>query len=395
MTPTNRQVLPAVLGGLVALVWWIVNPGSPWPALIALGTGVVIAEQLDLKAPRREALTTVHAFVLVLVKVATRTQFFIVVPIAEAIGIAVRKEPTGWHRALLYLQRMLAAGAGFAVYHAIVEHWHADEKTVVLVALAAAGVAQLAVEELVRFGREGSWHFAWRTRGGELAVLSSGMLMAVAYGGIDGHDGLGLWAAVLFYIPLLATWYSFRQYDNINRAMEQTMYALERVPEIGGWVPEGHTERVVELSQAVGRAVGLDRTQLYNLEIAARLEYLGHACLEDEEYAGHAHEPGEVAALSSDALRASGVLSPAADVLGALAGSFRPDTQPAIEPQARLAGQVLLVVRDFDLVTQGERSRLYAGLAAVTSDATDRYDRRATDALARVVVRRDFFGRRN
>lgn len=394
MTPTRRQVVPVVIGFAAAIAWWIVDSTSPWPTLVALGTGIVIAEQLDLKAPRRAPLTTVHAFVLVLIKVASRAQFVIVVPIAEAVGVAVRKGPAWRERPLLYLERLGSAAAGFLVYHQIVAHWHAGEKTVVITALAAAGLAQLAVGELVRFGREGTWAFAWRTRGGELALLSSGMLMAVAYNGIDGNGGFGLWAPILFFIPLLATWYSFRQLDGINRAMDQTMRVLERVPEIGAWVPPGHTERVVELALAVGRSVGLDRAQLYELEIAARLEYLGHACMEDPEYSGEEHDPALVAGASAAALRASGILSPAADVLSSMADEIGgPGVR--VSPQTRLAGQVLLVVRDFDLVTQGERSRIYAGLAAVTTDATDRYDPRAADALARVIVRRDFFGRRN
>jgi hypothetical protein len=394
VTPTRRQVLTPVVLFVAALVWWGASTASPWPALVALGGGIVIGEQLDLQAPRRDSLPMVHAFVLVLIKVATTAQFAIVAIAAETVGVLIRTCPDWRQRPLLLLERFASAAAGYAVYHSIVTNVHGNAKTIVISALAAAIVAQLSVEELVRFGRENSWTFAWRTRGAELALFSSAMLMAVAYNGVDGRHGFGLWAPGLFFVPLFATWYSFRQLDGINRALEQTMESLGVVAEIGGWVPEGHTERVVELSSAVGRALGLDRNQLTQLETAARIQYLGHACLEDEGYVGAKHNPADVAALSADALRGSEWLAPAADVLTTVAATHGAVNVPPVDPQARLAGQVLRVVRDFDRVAQGEKSRLYLGLSAVTSDATGLYDPRAVDALTRVVVRRDFFGRR-
>jgi hypothetical protein len=73
-----------------------------------------------------------------------------------------------------------------------------DKQVVVLCALAASAIVQVAIADAVTYVRDRKIA-AFRDRGADLALVTSAMLMAVGYDGIDGAGRLGLWG------PLLAT----------------------------------------------------------------------------------------------------------------------------------------------------------------------------------------------
>ena len=83
------------------------------------------------------------------------------------------------------------------------------------------------------------------------AVGASALLIAFA------AEVMGLEALAVFTAPLLVTQVAFRRYAGIRATYLQTVRALAKVTEIGGYVEAGHSERVAKLAVAVGRELGI------------------------------------------------------------------------------------------------------------------------------------------
>jgi hypothetical protein len=375
----------AGLGAIGAGIAGLDDPHGPWVPLALLGAGVVIGELLELRPAGRPPIPLSYAVVLVLVRAASATQFAIVMLGAELVAFVLRREPTAWRRPVVTAERLAGAAAAFALYRWITEAIPGPEgRWVVLLALTAAAVGEIALGEITAMALEHRFELTITGRSAELALVTSGMLMSIGYSGIEGVDAMGLWGPLLFSVPLLAAWYSFERLASIRRTYLETMRALSVVPELGGLVREGHAERVTDLAVAVGRELDFDRRELEYLEAASLLHHLGHVCLDDPEVLGRPVQPWEVSAASAAMLRETEYLAPAGDLL-------LPDPLPfggAARSAQSIGGQVLKVASAFDELTEGDHSRAEAALGALSSGPGYIYDPRVLWALERVLDRR-------
>ena len=92
---------------------------------------------------------------------------------------------------------------------------------------------------------------------------------------------MGLAGLAVFMGPLLVTQVAFRRYAGIRATYLQTVRALARVTEVGGYVESGHSRRVSRLAVAVGRELGLAEADLLDLEYAALMHDIGQLSLPD------------------------------------------------------------------------------------------------------------------
>lgn len=372
----------AVGAGIAALV----DPGGPWVARSLLGGGVVAGELLELCPAERPPIPLSYAVLLVLVRDISVRDFALTIGVAELVALVLRAQPRAIvARVLLLAQRAGAAAAAYVCYGVIVgAHANPGGRWAVLLALAGAGLAELAVDELVRVTRAGHILVRWRDRSAELALVTSGMLMAVAYRGIDGRGAMGAWGPLLFSVLLLAAWYSFERLGGIRRTYRQTLRALSVVPELGGLVRPGHAERVADLSLALGSELGLDGRELEYLEAAALLHHLGHVCLDDPVVRGRPIEAAEVATATAAMLRETAYLAPASRFL-----TPEPSVVGGVGPAAMPVGaQILRVTSAFDELAEGDDARASAAIEALYSGPGYVYDTQVLAALERVVTRR-------
>jgi hypothetical protein len=328
---------------------------------------------------------------VVLVPASTPTQYAFVVGIGYVVAVAVRFEPSGiWDRTLLLAERIAEGFVIRAAYRLVVDATeHAEQRALVLGALAAAAVAPVIVADIVTAVREHRVAPA-RMRGADLALVTSAMLMAVGYAGIDGEGRLGLWGPLLFCIPLLAAWYSFELLATTRRGFRQTVSALGTAPELGGLVRAGHVERVAALAVALGEELEVSATDLEHLETAALLHHLGAVCL-DEPEPGTPPDAREVARSGAAMLRASPALAPAGDIVAAEPSLHRPPGTGAPKPAA-LEGQILKVASAFDELTEGQDEHAAWAVEALYTGPGYVYDGRVLGALERVLTRRGLLG---
>ncbi|MEP6624674.1 MAG: HD domain-containing protein [Acidimicrobiia bacterium] len=359
-------ILIVALGGIGAAVTEAANPGTGATALVLMAGAVALGELVVMRPPHREPLPLAYAFMLVLMRAASPTAALVAILAAELLVVPLRSGP--WSgRAIRSGEHALSGIAALVVYHAALQVHMFSPTPRVLTALALAGVTTIFVHESLAFARV---RRIPPLGGADLALVASGMLMAIGFRGVAAHQSVGLWSVVLFSIPLSAAWYSFERLAVISRTSEQTIEALSVVPELAGLATPGHAARVAALSVSVGESLGMRRRDLEDLRAAALLHHLGHLCLDAEEVRDRPAEPFEVAEKGAEILRQTD-LANAGDLLAT--------------DDAHVGAQILRVVSAYDDLVEADRpmgdaiDALYSGPGFV-------YDPRVLEALERVLT---------
>jgi hypothetical protein len=212
------------------------------------------------------------------------------------------------------------------------------------------------------------------------AVAASGMLLALASHSMD------LTALPAFAAPLLVTQVAFRKYAGIRATYLQTVRALSRVTEVGGYVEPGHSRRVSQLSIAIGRELGLSEPQLLELEYAALMHDIGQLSLRDPIPGGATVltdpvQARRIAELGAEVIRKTGVLHGVAEIV-------RRQCDPVSETPP-IASRIIRAANAYDdlVGASTDRDRAAAALDRLRLDGGTEYDAVVVGAMARVVDR--------
>ena len=263
-----------------------------------------------------------------------------------------------------------------------------------LAIVALATVLDFVIAAFVR-ARSRSATFGWTLRDEisataalAAAVGATGVLTALA------TPSMQLYALPVFCIPLLMTQFAFRRYASIRTTYRQTIRSLSRVTEVGGYVEEGHAQRVSQLALAIGRELGLTENDLLELEYAALLHDIGQLSLIDPIPGGSTLvvapvERRRVAELGADVIKTTGVLDRVADIVARQADPYRrhresPDHTLPIESRiikAASAYDDLVGANPTADANADALERLRLGMAY-------EYDPQVVETLTRVVARR-------
>jgi hypothetical protein len=382
-----RLLAVAAFGVSVALVGLVAGIGARDIDIIVLGTALVIGNLIELRPANRSPLPIGFAVIVVLVRAATPREYVAVVLGATITSAVLRDRREAPGRVLWCAEILAASLAAGAAYQLLVDglSTSVSSSESVLLALAGAGMAEILVVDVVDGIRE--HHIApIRARGADVALVRSGILMSVGYGGLARHGRLGLWGPFLFSIPLIAAWYSFELLVRTRRTFRQTVQALGVAPELGGLARSGHVERVAVLSAALGRQLCVGEGQIEDLETAAWLHHLGAVSL-DAPSSGGQLAPSDVARASAEMLRASHALASAGDVVGAEPNLHRPPNDAEEQP-SKLLGQILKVARAYDELTEADDSHASWAVDALFTGPAYVYDGRVLTALEQVLEHR-------
>ncbi|MGW0486371.1 HD-GYP domain-containing protein [Nonomuraea sp. NPDC003214] len=213
-----------------------------------------------------------------------------------------------------------------------------------------------------------------------VAVASSGVLLALATHSMD------LVALLVFAAPLLVTQVAFRKYAGIRATYLQTVRALSRVTEVGGYVEPGHSRRVSRLAVAIGRELGMAEPELLELEYAALMHDIGQLSLRDPIPGGATvltdpEQARSIAELGAEVIRQTGVLDRVADLVSRQCDPVSEDPP--------LSSRIIKVANAYDDLLGGstDRDRAGAALERLRLAAGTAYDAEAVEALARVTGR--------
>ena len=239
------------------------------------------------------------------------------------------------------------------------------------------------------------------------AVGASALLIAFA------AEVMGLAALAVFTAPLLVTQVAFRRYAGIRATYLQTVRALAKVTEIGGYVESGHSERVSRLAVAVGRELGIHEPELLELEYAALMHDIGQLSLADPIPGGATvlvsrQDQQRIAELGADVIQQAQVLGSVAEIVrrqnepyrgvevahegfrGRAGHAARPDRLDGEPSRPPLSSRIIKAANAFDdLVGSSlDPGRAAAAVQQLRLDTASEYDPEAVEALSRVVNRR-------
>ncbi|GIH29347.1 lipoprotein [Acrocarpospora phusangensis] len=212
------------------------------------------------------------------------------------------------------------------------------------------------------------------------AVAASGILLALASHSMD------MTALLAFAAPLLVTQVAFRKYAGIRATYLQTIRALARVTEVGGYVEPGHSRRVSRLAVAVGRECGMAEPELLELEYAALMHDIGQLSLSDPIPGGatvltDADQARRIAALGAEVIRETGVLGRVAEIVRRQCDG--------LEKNPPAASRIIKAANAYDDLVSGstDRDRAAAALERLRLDGGAEYDQDVVAAMARVIDR--------
>ncbi|MGH8971007.1 MAG: HD-GYP domain-containing protein, partial [Actinomycetes bacterium] len=219
------------------------------------------------------------------------------------------------------------------------------------------------------------------------AIGATGALIALA------TSIMGAWALPVFVVPLLLTQFSFRRYAAIRATSLQTIRALSRVTEVGGYTETDHSRRVSQIAVSVGRELGMSDPELRDLEYAALMHDIGQLSLAEPIPGGATvvAAPGEqrrIAGLGADVIRQTGVLDGVATIVEQQAEPYR-RAHELIDETVPLASRIIKAANAYDdLVGDSvETARRLEALERLRLGMAYEYDPRVVDSLAKAVGR--------
>ncbi len=201
---------------------------------------------------------------------------------------------------------------------------------------------------------------------------------------------MGLAELAVFLGPLLVTQVAFRRYAGISATYLQTVRALARVTEVGGYVESGHSRRVSRLAVAVGRELGLAEPDLLDLEYAALMHDIGQLALTDPIPGGATvlvsrQDQQRIAELGADVISKAGVLDRVAELVRCQSWPSR-----GHDPEPPIGSRIIRAANAFDDLVGGstDRDRTAAALERLRLDTAAEYDPGVVEALSEVASRR-------
>jgi hypothetical protein len=264
-----------------------------------------------------------------------------------------------------------------------------------VIAGALAGLLEMALAAVIRSNHERvpfsvAMVDEFRAMAGiTTAVTATGVLMALAANG-----PMSYWALPVFAVPMLLTQFSFRRYASIEATYLQTIRALSKVTEVGGYTESGHSRRVSSLASRIGSELGMSERELTDLEYAALMHDIGQLAW-PEPFPGGAtsliapvHQR-RIAELGAEVVRQSGAMDSVALIVERQADSYRPQ-RGLPDSSLPLASRIIRVANAYDDAVGAslDMDRMHYALDRLAASTDREYDPEVVDALGRIVERR-------
>jgi hypothetical protein len=259
-----------------------------------------------------------------------------------------------------------------------------------LVTLAGAAwyLAAATVRALIGRKPEGALRrmFWWEALGDGLAyaaLVAAGAMFGIAF------PSMRYWAVPLALLPYTFSHLSLMRLADTRRTYRQTIDALGRIPEAGGYVQEGHARRTADLARSMGAELGFGPFRVQRVGYAALLHDVGRVVLNDPSIADYT--PSDLAQWSAAIISESANLAPVATMVARHRDPYRRPGEardPGVPPEA----QVVRIAASYDHSVARRRASAPEALEELHQGAAYEYDPEIVAALRRVLQRRSVDG---
>lgn len=350
------------------------SSGNPFAPGLAVGAAAPIFF--------REGETTALAAVLVVYAVGLLLGWLL---------LLARNDQTGLDQAML---RRLAGLTAYALVFAWIRNLEAvgtlSDEWSVAPPLLAGTVVWFLVEALLwiqfRIGpRELSRRYLSRALLGDINVfvslIATGALFALASQSIGA-----LWAVGVAGLPYMFAHSAFRRFQTIRRTYRQTIRALARIPEVAGLGTDGHADRTVELAMAVGKDLGMSRTEIDDLEYAALMHDIGRITLTEPAILRIGYTDDDIARWGAEIISQAPYLDRIADHVRRLHEPYRKPGEQ-VDPSISMISKVVRATSAYDHLVSDRSLSPLQSIEVLHQGAAYDFDPEVVGALRRVLER--------
>ncbi len=281
------SLIGVIFGTLALSASWLAYPPEVTAAFVLLTSVAVFSENYAVLMPGY-SFSIVYPLTMAAVVLCGPTAAILLVVPASTSVVELREHDwplvaynfgqltastfvTGWTYVLLGGRVLTETGTAFRL----------DEFPSMFIPLVAAAVVSVVANLLLAAIGVSAEHgrplwsvleplavFFW----GQVALGFAGFVIAQVM-------ALEVWAFALFTFPLLIARQFYQNFNAMQEAYTDTIRSLVGALEAKDPYTRGHSERVAQYSLLLGRAIGLDRRALGELETAAILHDLGKLAL--------------------------------------------------------------------------------------------------------------------
>ncbi|MGB5952256.1 MAG: HD domain-containing phosphohydrolase [Ornithinimicrobium sp.] len=251
--------------------------------LLPVGMTVSIAMAMTIRLPGNEVVDVGAGYLALLAglgaSIAAGRRFMRYAEVPVLTDLATRVLVTA---VVAFLVNVQWPG-GWSLRIALIE-WPSERQWILAIALGAVATTALSMQlALWSYQRAAREHTLLRHAMADemkaagatgLGVISAAVSTALA------TSAVGPFAVVMFVLPLVLLMVAVRGESTVLTGQRQTVWALSKLTDQGGFTDPGHAARVARLAVPIGRAVGLPEPSLRELEYAALLHDLGQLSLQ-------------------------------------------------------------------------------------------------------------------
>jgi hypothetical protein len=393
-----RLMLAPAAGAAVAAVELPSASGNQWHLLVAI---IALAAAMQIRVP---ATNGSHFGLSVAVGVATSIIFssgglvdlpsvLVVYGTGLALGGAIFLMRPTRAAAVPAILRRLVGMITYAFVFAFVAQLsvvaRVDPGWRVMVPLVVGAISWLVVEVvlwvLTESPRDLRRLHLVKAVMGDLNVFVS----LVATGALFGltYQRLGWWALGVAGLPYLFAHSAFRRFHTIKRTYRQTIRALARIPEVAGLGVDGHADRTADLALAVGRDIGLTRSEIDDLEYAALMHDIGRITLTEPAILRLGYTDDDIARWGAEIISQAPYLDRIADHVRRLHEPYRKPGELS-DPSISTISKIVRATSAYDhLVVERKLSALQA-IEVLHQGAAYDFDPTVVAVMRRVLDRR-------
>ncbi|MEN8042061.1 MAG: HD domain-containing phosphohydrolase [Actinomycetota bacterium] len=367
--------LDVVLWSIVITIVAIITVPAPSGSRLSLGIGAAVAASVLLEDPI--ALGASISIALV------------------ATWLIQSRFDVGTHRTdgdyLADALSMVLYGIVYSYAFGLISTYGNLQSTwLVLGAVAAGGLSWFILRALVAafVGLERSdlagrylWLLALQDWAVVLSMFAAGALFGLAW------TVMGLWAVAVAILPYAFAHTAFERYSSTRVTYGQTIKALAQIPEVAGLAPRGHSTRTSDISVAIAQEMGLNPSDVTELEYASLMHDVGRITLNEPAILRAGFTDEDIARWGAQIIAEAPHLRQVSELVRL---QHRPYRSPGVEfdPDIPMTSKIIKIASAYDQAQIEQGLSPVESLERIHQGSAYEFDPRVAASLRRVLVYR-------
>jgi len=214
-----------------------------------------------------------------------------------------------------------------------------------------------------------------------LSMFAAGALFGLAW------SVMGLWAAAVAILPYAFAHTAFERYSSTRITYGQTIKALAQIPEVAGLAPRGHSTRTSDIAVAIAQEMGLNPSDVTELEYAALMHDVGRITLNEPAILRAGFTDEDIARWGAQIIAEAPYLQHVSELVRL---QHRPYRSPGVEfdPDIPMTSKIIKIASAYDQAQIEQDLSPVESLERIHQGSAYEFDPRVAASLRRVLVYR-------